>query len=85
MGPIAYLVYAGLERKTWSVPLAAAVGSIVNTVGTLGLAVAFGYVPLAGKTGALAIAVIQGVPEALVAAVLLTPIVLAVTKTMRRA
>jgi len=85
MGPNAYLVYAGLGRKPWSVPLAAAVGSIVNTVCTLGLAVAFGYIPFAGKTGALAIAVIQGIPEALVAAILLTPIVLAVAKTMHRA
>ncbi len=84
MGPIAHLVYTGLRRTTWSIPLAAAIGSAVNTVGTLGLAVLFGYIPLAGKTGAMAIAVIQGGPEALVAAVLLTPIALAVTRSKAR-
>ncbi|HAI86227.1 MAG TPA: ECF transporter S component [Firmicutes bacterium] len=85
MGPMAFWVYSGLRRRTWGLPLAAAVGSLANTAGTLALAVLFGYIPLAGKTGALAIAIMQGGPEALVAAVLLTPIVLAVTRAMHRA
>ncbi len=84
MGPIAFWTYSGLRRRTWGLTLAAAVGSLTNTVGTLGLAVAFGYIPMAGKTGALAIALVQGGPEALVAAVSLTPIVFALTRTMRR-
>jgi uncharacterized membrane protein len=82
---MAFWVYSGLRRRTWGLPLAAAVGSLANTAGTLALAVLFGYIPLAGKTGALAIAIMQGGPEALVAAVLLTPIVLAVTRAMHRA
>ncbi len=84
IGVVSFLVYRACGRKAWGIPIAAAAGSITNTVGTLGLAVAFGYIPLAGKEGALAIALLQGVPEAIVAAVVLTPIVLAVGKLQRR-
>ncbi len=47
--------------------LAAICGSFTNTMGVLGLAVAFGYVP---AEAALAVGVLQGVPEGIVAMVL---------------
>ncbi|HHY35924.1 MAG TPA: ECF transporter S component [Firmicutes bacterium] len=56
-------------RQKGGAPLAALVGTMTNTVGVLGLAVAFGYVPL---PAALAVAVLHGIPEALVAMVLVT-------------
>jgi len=84
IGPVSYWVYVALKKKPWSLPLAAAAGSITNTVGTLALAVTFGYIPLAGKAGAISIAVMQGVPEAIVSALLIPPIVMAVNKAMHR-
>ena len=89
IGPAAFLVYAALRGKGrgtssgLAATVAAAVGSLVNTVGTLGLAVTFGYIPLAGKTGALGIALLQGGPEALASAIVLTPIVYAVNRISR--
>ena len=73
-----------MKKRPWSVPVAAAVGSMVNTVGTLSLAVVFGYIPLAGKEGAIAIGGLQGGLEALASAILLTPIVYAVAQIMRK-
>ncbi len=84
IGVVAYLVYRLCGRRAWSVPVAAAAGSITNTVGTLGLAVLFGYIPFAGKEGALAIALVQGVPEAIAAAVIVTPVALAVREIASR-
>jgi uncharacterized membrane protein len=81
---VSFWVYNLLKRRPWGLPLAAAAGSLTNTVGTLALAVTFGYIPLAGKTGALSIAAVQGMPEAIVAAVLIPPVVLAVNKALRR-
>lgn len=84
IGPVSFWVYSAFRKRPWSLPLAAAAGSITNTVGTLALAVTFGYIPLAGKAGALSVAVVQGVPEAIVAGLLVPPIVLAVNKATRR-
>lgn len=84
IGPVSFWVYNVLKRRPWGLPLAAAAGSMTNTVGTLALAVTFEYIPLAGKTGALSIAAVQGVPEAIVAAALVSPVVLAVNKALRR-
>ncbi|MEA4882597.1 MAG: ECF transporter S component [Clostridia bacterium] len=83
IGPAAYIVFAACRRAAWSIPAAAALGSAVNTVGTLALAVTFGYIPLTstGQTiGAITIAAVQGIPEALAAAVIVTPVVLAVRR-----
>lgn len=91
IGPAAYLVYAALggavrgRGARLAAPVAAAVGSLMNTVGTLSLAVTFGYIPLAGKTGAMGIALFQGGPEALASAIVLTPIVYAVNRISRKA
>jgi uncharacterized membrane protein len=84
IGPIAFLICRALRNTVWGLPLAAVGGSAVNTVGTLGLAVVFGWIPLAGKEGALGIALIHGVPEAIVSALVVTPIVLAVNRAMQR-
>jgi len=48
------------------------------------LAVVFGWIPFAGKEGALGIALIHGIPEAIVSALVVTPIVLAVNRVMPR-
>jgi len=84
IGVVSYLVYRACGKKAWAIPVAAVAGSATNTVGTLGLAVLFRYIPLAGKEGAMAIAVLQGVPEAVFAAVVITPIVFAVERMKRR-
>ncbi len=80
IGIVSYLVYAGCGKKPWSIPLAAIAGSLTNTVGTLGLAVLFGYMPLSGAEGAIGIALLQGAPEAILAAVIITPVVIAVKR-----
>lgn len=90
IGPVAFAVYAALRRgrrqgnggRALAAPAAAVAGSLTNTVGTLTLAVVFGYIPLAGKTGALGIALLQGGPEALASALVLAPIVYAVNKVL---
>ncbi len=80
IGIVSYLVYAGCGKKPWSIPIAAIAGSLTNTVGTLGLAVLFGYMPLSGPEGAIGIALLQGAPEAIFAAVIITPVAIAVKR-----
>ncbi|NLJ59632.1 MAG: ECF transporter S component [Firmicutes bacterium] len=84
IGIVSYLVYAGCGKKSWSIPLAAIAGSLTNTIGTLGLAVLFGYMPLSGAEGAIGIALLQGAPEAIFAAVIITPVVIAVKRLEAR-
>lgn len=84
IGPVAYLVYRICRRSAWGIPLAAAAGSATNTIGSLGLALYFGYYPLRGKEGVIAMALGHGIPEAILAAVVLTPIVLAVARIDRQ-
>ena len=84
IGPVAFLIYRALRGTVWGLSAAAVAGSAVNTVGTLGLAVVFGWIPFAGKEGALGIALIHGIPEAIVSALVVTPIVLAVNRVIHR-
>jgi uncharacterized membrane protein len=73
IGPVAWLVWAGLKR--WPVVGMAAsglAGSITNTVLVLGMIGVMGLLPWAALGG---IAVANGVPEAIVSAVLVTLIV----------
>ncbi|QUL97768.1 MAG: ECF transporter S component [Candidatus Fermentithermobacillus carboniphilus] len=64
----AFIVYLINRRSENPGPgLGAVAGSLVNTAGVLGLSVAFGYLPY---QAAVAVAVMHGVPEALVALVL---------------
>jgi len=76
IGVVAYGVY----RLTGSDALAAAFGTITNTAGVLGLAVLRGY--LAGPV-AWSIALIQGIPE-IVVAVAITVIVSRTCRKFRR-
>ncbi|HHY46157.1 MAG TPA: ECF transporter S component [Firmicutes bacterium] len=80
IGVVAFLVYRATRRTAWGTALAAAAGSATNTVGTLGLFTLLGYAPISGKGGVIAIAVTHGIPEAIVAAIVIMPVVMAVTK-----
>jgi len=69
-------------NKRSSVPgpaLAAVAGSLTNTIGVMGLCVAFKYIPI---EAAAAIGVMHGIPEALVA-MILTDLIYRSTKFMR--
>ncbi len=83
IGIVSYLVYAGCGKKSWSIPLAAIAGSLTNTVGTRPGSL-FGYMPLSGAEGAIGIALLQGAPEAIFAAVIITPVVVAVKRLEAR-
>ena len=71
IGLVAYYVYLSLSsfNKTAAYVMAGIVGTAVNTVGVLGLAVIRGYLP---TKAALSIAVVHGIPEAIAAAVIVT-------------
>lgn len=64
-------------RFTNSIGVAAVVGTLTNTVGVMGLAVLRGYLPWEAAVG---VAVTQGLPEAVVAALL----VLLIMKGLKR-
>ena len=83
VGVVSWLVYRLCGRKRWAIPVAAVAGSLTNTVGTLWLAVIFGYIPASGSGGAITLGVVQGIPEALLAAVLLIPITIGVEKLFK--
>ncbi|ADL08800.1 ECF transporter S component [Thermosediminibacter oceani] len=76
IGVVAHLAY----RLTGSVALAAALGTVTNTAGVLGLAVVRGYIAAPVAWG---IAVTHGFPEVVVA-VLLTTLVYKSLKRTRR-
>ncbi|MBE3565816.1 MAG: ECF transporter S component [Thermogemmatispora sp.] len=73
IGPAAYYV----RRATGSVALAAALGTATNTVGVLGMAVLRGYLP---AKAAGVIALTHGLPEMVVAVVLVVPIARALAR-----
>lgn len=73
IGPAAY----GVRRVTGSVALAAALGTATNTVGVLGMAVLRGYLP-AKAAGVIALS--HGLPEIVVAVVLVVPIARALAR-----
>jgi len=83
VGVVAWLVYRLCGKKKWGIPVAAIAGSLTNTVGTLWLAVIFGYIPARGTEGALTLGVVQGIPEAILAAVLLLPITIGIEKMFK--
>lgn len=84
IGVVAYYVYMLTRKTSWGLALAAAAGSATNTIGTLSIFALRGYAPVAGEKGILTIAIAHGIPEAIVAAVVITPIALAVSKSMAR-
>jgi Predicted membrane protein len=83
IGIVTFLIFALLKKKKWAIPIAAACGSIFNTVGTLGLGVLCGYIPAVGAGGAVAIGLANGIPEAILSAIIITPIALAVLRYMK--
>ena len=74
IGITAWLAYVALKRMNQyvAVVVGAVVGSLTNTVGVLGMGVLRGYWP-AGP--AVAVGVAQGIPEAILAALITTAIV----------
>ncbi len=76
IGITAALAYRGLRR--WSevaaVTVSAVVGTLTNTILVLGMAIVRGYVTF---PVALGIGVVQGIPEAIVAAIIVGAVVLA--------
>lgn len=73
IGIIAHIVY----KFTKSDILAAALGTVMNTIGVMGLAVLRGYIT---RTVALTVVVTHGIPEILVA----VAICITVSKTLRK-
>jgi len=70
---ITYLVYTGTRRlnKNLAYIIAGIVGSLTNTVFVLGMAVIRGYLP---QEAAVSVGIIHGIPEAIVAAILVVSI-----------
>ncbi|HSL93211.1 MAG TPA: ECF transporter S component, partial [Bacillota bacterium] len=60
------------------------IGTVINTIGTLSLAVVFGYFPIRGPEGAVAIGVFHGTPEALVATVVVAGLAAILSKRLAR-
>ncbi|MGC8970812.1 MAG: ECF transporter S component [bacterium] len=68
------------DPKIVSLAVASFLGSLTNTVGTLGLAVVFKIFPIGT---ALSIGIIHGIPEAILAVVICTPIVMALERRVK--
>lgn len=68
------------EPKIVSLAVASFLGSLTNTVGTLGLAVIFKIFPIGT---AISIGILQGIPEAILAVVICTPIVIALERRVK--
>jgi uncharacterized membrane protein len=68
------------DPRIVSLAIASFLGSLTNTIGTLGLAVVFRVFP---PSVAWSVAIIQGIPEALLAVVICTPIVIAIERRIR--
>lgn len=95
IGPFAYLIYKLLPLKSWpnvSVAIAAFAGSLFNTVTVLGMIYVLYAAHFAEIRGIaqqdvvnilLGVAIANGLPEALVSAVIVTPIVIMVGKVLK--
>ncbi|MGB9681878.1 MAG: ECF transporter S component [bacterium] len=68
------------DPRIVSLAVASFLGSLTNTVGTLGLAVVFKIFPL---SAAFSVAILQGIPEALLAVIICTPIVIAINRRVK--
>lgn len=92
IGVVTGYLYRALRGGTMSIAIAALVGSMTNTVGVLGLAylfyiqrwaTAFGISVQAARSGLLATIVTNGIPEAILCAVLTVAVVKAARKGMK--
>ncbi|MSP12565.1 MAG: ECF transporter S component [Chloroflexi bacterium] len=81
IGVFAALTYQGLRRanvnENVAITAAAVVGTLTNTIGVLGLLVLRGYLDIGA---ALGIAVINGIPEIIVAAIITVAVVVPVRR-----
>lgn len=91
IGIISYYVYKGIfvKNDAFKIGIGAAIGSLTNTVGVLGmiyLLYAARYAKVAGISSSAAfksiigIAVVNGLPEALLAVLITIPVVLAISR-----
>lgn len=69
------------DPRIVSLAIASFLGSLTNTIGTLGLAVIFKVFTL---PIAVSVTVMQGIPEAILAVVICTPVVIAVERRVRQ-
>jgi uncharacterized membrane protein len=76
IGITAYFTYAGLKKfnEYLALIVAAAVGTLTNTILVLGMAVLRNYMPL---PAALTVVVVNGIPEIIVAAIVVVAVVAA--------
>lgn len=95
IGIASYYVYYLIKKrkKSVSIPIAAAIGSIINTVGVLGsifiiyvtpYAKALNISVSAAKKGIMTVGAINGIPEAILSVIITTAVVGAVTRIRRR-
>lgn len=68
------------DPKIVSLAVASFLGSLTNTIGTLGLAVIFKIFPIGT---AISIGIIQGVPEAILAVIICTPLVMTLERRVK--
>lgn len=68
------------DPKIVSLAVSSFLGSLTNTIGTLGLAVIFKIFPVGT---AVSIGILQGIPEAILAVVICTPIVMALERRVK--
>lgn len=78
IGVVSYYIYALCgKNKNWGTALAAIAGTATNTVGFLGISVLRGYLPW---QGAAISAVTHGIPEAILAVIIVVALVKALQK-----
>lgn len=68
------------DPKIVSLAIASFLGSLTNTIGTLGLAVIFKIFPIGT---AISIGILQGIPEAILAVIICTPLVMTLEGRVR--
>jgi uncharacterized membrane protein len=81
IGPLAYLSYRTFSSKKIAVPLAAAVGTVTNTVLVLGMVAIRGYLP---AKAVVAVGFVHGIPEVIVAVLIVSAVVPAIVKATKR-
>lgn len=95
IGIASYYVYYLIKKrkKSVSIPIAAVIGSIINTVGVLGFIFVIYVTPYAkalnisvsaAKKGIITVGAINGIPEAILSVIITTAVVSAVTRIRRR-
>lgn len=93
IGVVSAYVYKALKNRKSGVAITAVVGTLVNTIGVLGLAYLFyltrysealGITKVAARTLILTVAGTNGIPEAIISALIVVPVVTAYQKINRK-